>query len=113
MTNYDLNKFTCKLCGNCCKGGGFVKILNEDIVNIAKFLNTTENEFLKKYTRTGIFGDIYLIDKPNKECIFLDKNKCSINEAKPLQCRNFPHEWRNADTHSTCAGINEIINKGI
>ncbi len=79
----------------CCKGEGYVFLSDEDINNIAAFLNTDTKLFLKLYTKRVIYGKkTALINlKINSEirCVFLDdNNRCEIYKVRPKQCKLFP-----------------------
>jgi Fe-S-cluster containining protein len=76
----------CKKCGKCCAfGSGF--LLDEDVSRIAKFLKIPEKEFIEKYLeKKEMYGkEIHKIK--GNPCMFLEKDKCKIHEAKPLNCR--------------------------
>ena len=92
-------RFECqKDCANCCTtNGGFVFITDEDVSKIARFLKINEDEFLKKFTRK-VGNKISLIDKDEKDCIFLKNKKCSIYPVRPIQCRTFPFWPQNLKT---------------
>jgi uncharacterized protein len=70
-------------------------------------------EFEKKYTRL-VDGRYALLDRPNSEdCIFLENNRCTAYEARPMQCQTFPwwienlrdpEDWQEAAAR--CEGIN-------
>ena len=105
---YEVGKFTCHLCGNCCRGDGYVELTDTDIRRIAKFLELTREVFLDRYCKydkpSGVWN---LIDKNDKlqSCIFLNKdNTCQINDAKPKQCRDFPTKWRPDNILEFCEG---------
>ncbi|MCX7766422.1 MAG: YkgJ family cysteine cluster protein [Candidatus Sumerlaeia bacterium] len=99
-----LENFVCKRCGNCCRGEGFVKITPEEARIIATFLKITVPEFYRNYT-VKLADVVWLKDKPNKDCIFLEDNLCVIHPVKPKQCRDFPRKWHTADVASYCQGL--------
>jgi hypothetical protein len=87
--------FKCKKnCDNCCsKSPGYVWISNEEQKKIASFLKISLNEFLKKYTR-NVNGRVSLLENLiNFDCVFLKDKKCSIYDARPIQCKTFPF-WK-------------------
>ena len=101
-----LEAFTCKRCGNCCRGSGVVRITPEDARRVARFLRISIDDFYTKYTIS--FGaDRWLKDKQNQECIFLKENLCQVHEVKPEQCASFPQKWHNPDFLSYCAGFKD------
>ena len=105
-------KFTCKKCGACC-------VMPEDTVvyaseteykKIARHLNMSFKQFLKKYTRAD---EGYIVLKPGRHgsCIFYDKG-CSIYRVRPIQCRTFPFWFVNLKSQrawkmraKTCPGM--------
>jgi Fe-S-cluster containining protein len=91
-------KFTCTGCGACCaKEPGYVWLSSLEIEQMAKHLNLSQEEFLKRYTRK-VFGRVSLLEKPNYDCIFLKNNRCEIYTVRPRQCRTFPWWPDNLDS---------------
>lgn len=113
MQEYEIKEFQCAMCGNCCRGEGYVRILASEVDGIAEYLGITRDEFLRNYTRVpddreqAQLGDVWLMDRPGplKECIFLEGNLCRINAAKPIQCIGFPMKWRTPDIVEYCVGM--------
>jgi len=107
-------RFKCTGCGECCTGApGYVWIDEKEIAEMAKFLNISAEEFVKKYTRK-VNGGISLNEHPtNYDCVFLKEKKCLVYGARPHQCKAFPwwpdhlrskKEWKEAAKR--CEGIN-------
>ncbi len=83
--------FKCTGCGECCTGSpGFVWLTQEDIKRFSSYFQISEEAFLRKYTRqVGLH--ISLLEKETSfDCIFLQDRKCSVYNARPLQCRSYP-----------------------
>lgn len=80
-------KIDCTKCGNCCKGISPV-LSQEDIQKASQKLKSGKEDFLKKYTKTDENKDSIFNKLP---CPFLEGNKCTIYEARPQDCRNFPN----------------------
>ena len=79
--NYD-----CSLCLNCCKEyHGVIPV--EDLEKDAKYLKMTKREFIRKYLvkRNGGY------ESKNKPCDLFCNNKCSLNENKPQDCKDYPY----------------------
>ena len=93
--------FECKKCGNCCKTVGHTILTVYDIRRISNFLNINIDVFLKEYCyifRRSVYSNkilSFVIDeislkKQAKKCPFLKDNYCSIQNVKPLYCKNYP-----------------------
>ena len=99
--------YICTRCGNCCRWPGDVRLTDSDIEQIADYLGMSRAEIIDRYMeltsdRTGLT----LTEKPDGSCIFLeDQNTCSINDAKPLQCRLFPNGWNFEGFEDECPAI--------
>ncbi|HSX10322.1 MAG TPA: YkgJ family cysteine cluster protein [Chlamydiales bacterium] len=107
-------RFKCTGCGKCCTGSpGYVYLSHGDLTRLSAHFNITETEFTQKYTRY-IDGQYALLDRPHStDCLFLENNRCTVYEARPVQCRTFPwwvyhlrepSDWEEASTR--CEGIN-------
>jgi len=107
-------RFKCTGCGKCCTGSpGYVYLSGTDMENLASHFKLSLEDFTRKYAR--FLGEQYaLIDKVGShDCIFLKDNKCSVYEARPIQCKTFPwwlssletpEHWK--DAAERCEGIN-------
>lgn len=108
-------RFQCTGCGACCTGSpGFVWVDEEEIEEMAAFLNLSLQEFVAKYIRR--VEDRFSLRElmPNYDCVFLKEKKCTIYEARPRQCRTFPfwpkileskESWEQAASY--CEGISD------
>ncbi len=86
--------FQCRRCTNCCRWPGEVKISDQDIRDISRFLEIPEAEFIETFTRLRHDRNgLALTEKPDGECIFLKGGNCFIQKAKPKQCVDFPNLW--------------------
>ena len=90
-----MKNFTCQCCGQCCKWEGFVIAKEDEMAAAAKLLGITLDEFIQKYTKLSQDRQsLIFTDRADGACVFLDENnRCKIYEARPWQCRTFPHEW--------------------
>ena len=80
--------FSCRRCGECCKGYGGTYITEDEINHICRYLGLDRNRFLKHYCQLS--GDRPVIAQgSNGYCIFWDK-LCRIHAVKPRMCRNWP-----------------------
>lgn len=78
----------CLDCANCCTS--IPPIINEtDLKRAAKFLGMKAGDFREQYVRVDEDLDLVMKTSP---CPFLESDhKCSIYEARPKACREYPH----------------------
>lgn len=93
-------QFTCSACGDCCSGApGYVWMREEDTQRLADALGMDVDTFEHKYMRrVGIRKS--LVEFPDGDCVFFDSKarKCSVYEARPLQCRTWPFWGSNIES---------------
>ena len=82
----------CTECANCCRVTE-VGITGRDIERLGKFLGVTESEFRRDFTQSDESGQLILKRTP-AGCVFLEGNLCSVYEARPQNCVQFPHVVR-------------------
>jgi len=81
----------CLACANCCKTTSPI-FYRTDIERASKFLRMKPGDFIEKYLRIDEDKDYVLKSSP---CTFLDNdNYCTIYEARPKACREYPHTDR-------------------
>ena len=72
-------------------------VTERDIERLARYLGITPQQFVAQYTtrrRSNRRSRFCAAASPG--CIFLEGNDCSIYEARPDTCRDFPHLIRGA-----------------
>ena len=79
----------CTTCANCCRVSE-VEITDRDIDKLAKFLGMTREEFIRDSTQQAESGEL-ILKRTDAGCVFLEGNLCSVYEARPQNCANFPH----------------------
>ena len=84
----------CTACANCCRVTE-VGITEKDIEKLAKFVGVSEAEFVEQFTALDNSGAI-ILKRNAGGCVFLEGNLCSVYEARPQNCANFPHVVRGA-----------------
>ncbi|MCK5832053.1 YkgJ family cysteine cluster protein [bacterium] len=84
-------KFSCKRCGDCCRGiNAYVWLYRGDIEAMAELLSMSVADFKAKYTEV-FEKSMVLKSFPNGDCIFYNEDSgCKIHKARPIQCRAFP-----------------------
>ena len=84
-------RFECQGCGRCCRSEGYeayVYLNLSERQRIAKHLNISTIKFTGTYTMKT--KKRFHLKEPLQNCCFLINNKCTIYEARPLQCRTWP-----------------------
>lgn len=81
------SQINCTDCANCCKVFS-PQVNTTDIARISAFLQISEAEFIEKY--------LIKVEKSGYEmnalpCPFLQDNKCSFYEVRPIVCQEYPH----------------------
>jgi Fe-S-cluster containining protein len=107
LAEYDLSRFVCTQCGNCCRMPGDVRLGDDEVTALAEHLSLDERDFVDTYTRlTTDRRGLSLIDQADGACIFLEKdNSCRVNVVKPKQCRDFPFTWHYTNVVDICPGV--------
>jgi Fe-S-cluster containining protein len=101
----------CTQCANCCRITD-VGITDRDIEKLAKFIGVSEREFRQQFTARDDAGAL-ILKREESGCVFLKGNLCSVYDARPQNCANFPHVvrgtgsiasrmWRFLDRASYC-----------
>ena len=115
--NSVFKKIDCLTCASCCKKVGPL-FTNKDIQRISKIVKLSQGDFVNKYLIIDDDDDYILKTTP---CTFLMKdNYCSIYEARPKACREYPHTQMknqkkllnlNLKNCEYCPAVNEIFNE--
>jgi uncharacterized protein len=82
----------CTQCANCCRVTE-VGITPRDVEKLAKFIGVSEREFAQQFTARDDAG-ARILKRNEGGCVFLKGNLCSVYEARPQNCANFPHVVR-------------------
>lgn len=98
--------FKCQQCGTCCRWSGHVLLTDADIERLASAAGLSEEQFIGRYVVLAANRrQLSLADRHNGSCILLENGRCLHYEARPAQCREFPHGWRVAEG---CPAIEEL-----
>lgn len=96
-------RFECTQCGVCCSGEpGHVWVGAEEIAALCKTLEMDEPSFRAKFVRK-VGARYSLIEHADGDCVFLDPQtrRCSVYQARPIQCRTWPFWNSNLRTKGT------------
>ena len=81
--------FSCKQCGDCCKGYGGTYVSRTDVEAIAAYIGMDPARFEEKYCTTS--GDrLVLVQQESGFCSFWKDRICTIHPVKPSMCREWP-----------------------
>ena len=90
------DEIDCRACANCCKVAE-TDVTKRDIERLSKYLGLKPQAFVEQYTTASAFEQKEpILRRRENGCIFLEGNDCSIYEARPDTCRDFPHLIRGA-----------------
>ena len=90
--------FKCQQCGTCCRWSGHVLLTEADIARLSAAAGLSEEDFIGRHTVLAANRrQLSLSDGPDGSCILLKEDRCTFYEARPDQCRDFPHGWRVAE----------------
>ena len=79
----------CRSCANCCREAT-ARLIDRDIDKLVRFLGMRREEFLRDYTvLTEDEGRV--LRRNENGCVFLGGNDCTVYEARPQSCQDFPH----------------------
>ncbi len=81
----------CTACANCCRNS-IVTVNGSEVEAIARYLGYTVEQVTRQYTAPDPNSPAArVLATTVKGCVFLDGNLCTIYEARPKACRDFPH----------------------
>ncbi len=84
-------RFDCTQCANCCRRMS-VEVTPAEVEAIAMHLGVTVQEAMRKHVDPEPGNSAHKIMRTEHGgCTFLIGNLCSIYEARPAACREFPH----------------------
>lgn len=83
-------KISCTECAHCCKTMT-PTFTDEDMTRIADHLDISVTDFQQQWLKKDDGGDWVNTTQP---CQFLEDNKCTIYEVRPLDCAEFPHHHK-------------------
>ena len=84
------DEIDCLECANCCRVAT-ARLQERDIERLARFLRISPARFLADYTEESDEEGVILRRTEESGCVFLSGNECTVYEARPSTCENFPH----------------------
>lgn len=92
----DTFRFSCNMCGNCCRNRREpIIVTGFDVFRIAKGLGISMIEVLRQYMRPKVGSSSHLPlfllrERLDGSCKFLRNGACTIQDFKPIVCAVFP-----------------------
>ena len=83
------DQIDCTTCANCCRVAT-TTLAGRDAEKLARFLGIPLTRFFKDYAEESVEEGVILKRDANG-CVFLSGNECTVYEARPTTCENFPH----------------------
>src|SRR6476469_1347723 len=77
----------CTDCGNCCRSL-MINLEAGDSERLSSHLEMTSENFQSAYVECSSSGEIQIMN--TIPCHFLSESKCTVYEARPTECREFP-----------------------
>ncbi len=82
--------FTCRRCGQCCRGYGGTFVSEKDIEAISRYLKIDSRRLIAEFCQLS-GGKAVLAQGKNGFCLLWDKDKqCTIQPVKPEMCKKWP-----------------------
>ncbi|CAN5485453.1 YkgJ family cysteine cluster protein [soil metagenome] len=77
----------CTVCGNCCRSL-MINVEDADTARLSAHLQLAKEDFYNRYVERSSQGSLAVMN--TIPCHFLHENKCTVYEARPNECREFP-----------------------
>ncbi|WP_446009972.1 YkgJ family cysteine cluster protein [Candidatus Electrothrix sp.] len=116
-TSYQLSDiFTCTRCGYCCQGDTTVSLDTDDQQRMISKLGLTRQQVEEEYWQ--INGPVVQMKTVDNHCIFYQQGTgCSVHEARPWRCGQWPlhpsmldEETNFYTIRESCPGLNQELN---
>jgi len=96
----------CQRCTACCRWPGQVRLREGELARLAAHLGMSEHDFIQQFMRLRPDRrGLALKEQADGACIFLAGNECTVQPAKPQQCRDFPNLWNFPGFEKACRAI--------
>lgn len=113
-----LKEFQCQQSGNCCRCPGIVHVTQKDIESMATIKNIPVFDFMNNYVIRQNGWSVVASTTFRTSCFLNEKNQCDVYQARPEQCRTYPHwpelwesEERVVKETALCPGLKKALNK--
>lgn len=84
-------KIDCQVCANCCRHTR-VSVTPAEMDALARHLEISRLDLMRRHTAADPRdSSITLLRQTRDECTFLKSNRCTVYEARPQACRDFPY----------------------
>ena len=80
----------CRACANCCREPR-VNLSHCDIETLARYLGMPTEQVVTEYTNPDPEDRETILRQTKDGCVFLKGNLCTVYEARPRACREFPY----------------------
>ena len=106
MSEHVISAEICQQCGQCCKRYPYVELSDKDIKALEEATGLRWDVFANP--KGPDVGEYFMGFQENGDCFFLRENNgkytCSVYEARPGVCRNYP--W-NPKQEEHCSRLSE------
>jgi len=103
-----MNAFQCQRCGACCRQPGFVYLKEGDAERLAAHLAMDIYQFTGTHCLLMDRQHLVLKKLSDETCCFFGAQGCSVYEARPAQCREFPLKWKTERSLNYCEGLKKV-----
>ncbi len=79
----------CTACANCCRVAT-AEVTERDVEKLARHLNLTPAAFRAQYTARDD-DQTLILRRDENGCVFLNGTECTVYEARPATCVDYPH----------------------
>lgn len=82
----------CTQCANCCRVAT-ARLTERDVEKLARHFRIKPAQFIRDYTQQSEEEGLVL-RRNEAGCVFLEGTVCTVYEARPHSCQDFPHVVR-------------------